>query len=254
MIEKNNPFSLKKDETIILSSVLKNKKVLNKMFIIPESRGICLMIENICKIIENGHIILETKEEDFNSTVSRSTIEKLFIKDILMPFNHFAIKFKGKEIDSCIFIWNKENEVIFSKSSSHGVLSCSLRKDECIIKDTLDEYSKSSGSIILDALSVIMYFTAFERDKNRVAIRKVENKNRDSKKIAKTMSIISLNSAIYSNLSYYEAKSISDKSWIVKGHWRNQHYSKEDTHKLKWIDCYWKGQSKEIMQKIYKIN
>ena len=36
------------------------------MFIIPESRGICLMIENICKIIENGLIILETKIEKIN--------------------------------------------------------------------------------------------------------------------------------------------------------------------------------------------
>ena len=58
MIEKTIPFHLKR-RNYYSSSVLKNKKVLNKMFIIPESRGICLMIENICKIIENGHIILD---------------------------------------------------------------------------------------------------------------------------------------------------------------------------------------------------
>lgn len=45
----------------------------------------------------------------------------------------------------------------------------------------------------------------------------------------------------------------SDKMWIVRGHWRNQYYSKTDEHKHKWIDPYFKGDGKVAADKVYKI-
>lgn len=42
----------------------------------------------------------------------------------------------------------------------------------------------------------------------------------------------------------------SEKTWIVRGHWRNQWYSSLDCHKPKWIDPHWKGSGQADAMKI----
>lgn len=254
MIQKNNPFLLGKDILSVLEAYIKNPKVIEKVRLVPDSKGLILLMENINRVIKNGFTILEVNKEEFDSNISRKTIEKMLISNINMPFDSFSIKFNNEGKESFIFVQNNKDKVIFSRELENGILSCELKKDYNEIIETLKVYNEDSINMILDSLSVIMYFTAFKNEKNRVQISKILNKSNSTRKIAKTISIIKLNTNIYENAQDNILDSHSNKTWIVKGHWRNQWYGKEEIHKLKWIDSYWKGDSKEQMQKIYKVN
>lgn len=256
MLNKNNPFILKNDTNKIFEEVIKNRKVLEKIRLFPESNGLVLLIESMINVIENGFTILEVKRDEFDSNVSRKTIESMQINKIQMPFKSFAIKFKNNNTESFIFINNKEDSVIFSKEDSDGILSCGIRKDESFIKESFLDFKQESIDMILDSISVIMYFTAFKNEKTRVETAKILNKNGITKNVSKTVSIIKLNSSLYLNNKSKNTNKISDKSWIVKGHWRNQPVGSKDNieYRTIWIDSYWKGDGKEQINKIYKLN
>lgn len=256
MLNKNNPFLLKNDTNRIFEEVIKNRKILDKIRFFPKSNGLVLLIESLINIVENGFTILEVKRDEFDSNISRKTIESMQIDKIQMPFKSFAIKFKNNNKESFIFVDNKEDSVIFSKEDSDGNLSCRIKKDESSIKENFLDFKEESIDMILDSISVIMYFTAFKNEKARVEPTKIPNKNGATKQISKTVSIIKINSSFYSNNRSKDANKISDKSWIVKGHWRNQPIGSKDNveYKTIWIDSYWKGDGKEQINKIYKLN
>jgi hypothetical protein len=259
MIQKNNPLLLKNETKKIVEKYIEDKSILNKIRFIPQSAGLILLVQNVCKTIENGFRILEVKADEFDSGVSRKTIEGLTISNILMPFDSFCVKFKKESgEESIIFINNKRDSVIFSKEFENTILSCKIEKDDKSIKESLKGYTQEAIDMILDSISTTMYFTAFKNEKKRVQTTKIPNKNIATKKFAKTISIIKLNGVFYSNRKAEEIsrRESNDKAWIVKGHWRSQPIgSREETeHKIIWIDCFWKGSGKEQISKIYKLN
>jgi hypothetical protein len=100
-----------------------------------------------------------------------------------------------------------------------------------------------------------MYISAFKDDRERVPTKIIKCKAKKKHGVMKhNMRLITLKlSGMVKERGSSAGGSKSDKSWIVRGHWRNQWYQKDEVHRPKWIDPYWKGDGKDKLEKIYKV-
>jgi hypothetical protein len=217
----------------------------------------------IQKIFESGLFYLNVIDElDIN--FSKKTLDSLIISDMKFivdagshkvnnRMNHFSFSMVDtKEAGETLALSNIfENEDMTSMSIMPILKGKSL-------KNLLVYVAAEDHENIYSFISLMMYLSTFEKDRERV-IKKTESIN---KKVMKN----------YSNrkpiFSYIKLKQplVKDEGptgrvnrnytsrWIVIGHWRNQYYSSTKEFKPKWIDSHWKGKdTDQIKEKAYQL-
>jgi len=210
----------------------------------------------ITKLIrENGNILIDAKSIDWDSPVSRKTIEEMRISDLPLPYGAGAIALKDYN-----FLYNKFEDGFHFVSLGNGFLNYGIipfsdkRTIGEFLKDGNFPFTRDADEKEIDGffqmVSALMYVTTFRKEKNLMNIKRIKPKKKRDKKsripYAPT-TLIELKQPEYSienpqntgkRKGPIERKT---KAWLVKGHWRKQYYPSEGKHKLKWINPYWKG-------------
>jgi hypothetical protein len=215
-----------------------------------------------CKIMEriqnSGHVLVDISGEEWESDITEKTIGGLTPSNIRFPFNAGAI------VDS----YNEHKVLFFAMSDDQLMLSFEVNENgekgtssltvglDTTFAEFASEYPKYSSEMFR-FVAVMMYIAAFKKDKKRVKSQKL-NKVKASKKRSTPSHRVNL---IYvrqvksskGRFGGTNNTKTSDKSWLVRGHWRNQWYPSLKKNKPLWVDPYWKGSGKEEVEKIYKI-
>ncbi len=223
-----------------------------------EAMGLRLHMKVMEAIEKNGHVLVDIESDEWRSDITDRTLRALSPKDVKFPFKAGAIM-AGKSNDEVVFFSVEDNELIVSfevvqNDGSTGVMSQTISMDT-EFGEFFDMHPDNKEQLSM-TISVLMYISAFKREKARV-LEVTTNKLKASKKRAipshriHTVYVRQPKSSGASHKQGGEKK--SDKSWLVRGHWRNQYYKSKNKNAPKWIDPYWKGDGKEKLEKVYKV-
>ncbi len=231
-------------------------------------------------IERNGMVVIEANRSEWDSKISKKTLSKMKIGDIKLPFHAGAITSSTLDDGYMLFSratiestgesalrlqipvnelpkYNKESSETNSyKEGERGTIIINLLNTS-IIGDSVSEFDEDGANYVYSILSIFMYISLFKNDSNRVKETRLKACSASRKKGVpkhRVNKIVLRQKISKSNESIKNSKrGILTKSHIVRGHWRNQWYPKEEFHKPKWIDPYWKGDGKEELEKIYKV-
>lgn len=221
------------------------------------AKGLRMHIKTMDRISRQGHVLIDIENDKWESDISKKTIGTMNVSDIKFPFMSGAII--DRESDAGVIFFSIDDtyfHVSFEVSNESGKGMLSQR---ILLRNTVSEGLSSFDTHINEmyrVISVLMYVSAFRKEKNRV-IKRVSNKLKASKRRSipshkiHTILVRQPNSEYG---GYAGGGGKSSMSWIVKGHWRNQWYGKEGVNKPKWIDPYFKGKGKDEIDKVYKVS
>lgn len=200
---------------------------------------------------KNGHVFIDASSEDWSSKISKKTIENMKIEDIKLPFIAGTVKIE--ELYVSYLKGDDKFEIGFFDDSGSYYIYVDLKSTIAEQRDNI-----SNIDVLLDTLSALMYISLFKSNSERITASKtLPNKGSKKRKIPNHNTIyfkVVPNKINYINCDgEKQVRNKSKKTWIVRGHWRNQKYSKEGITKPKWIDSYFKGDGKEEVEKTYKI-
>ncbi len=221
--------------------------------------GMELHILTMDHIAKGGNIVIDIEGEDWESDISAKTLSGMRPTDIKFPFTSGAIM--DKKINSGFILFsiikgfmNFSFEIMLDDGSL-GVQTQRINMADKI-EDAVEFFSIGTDEIYR-SISVLMYIAAFRREKSRVIEGRTQKLKASKKRSIPTHRIHTIlvrQPKISREGAHHGGHSKSNMSWIVKGHWRNQWYSKEGVHKLKWLDSYFKGKGKEEISKVYKVS
>jgi len=236
-------------------------------------------------MISEGHVFIDAASDDWNSAVSQNTIKKMSPAFLKFPFTsgaielndmvyHFVTKedrillvfMHSKEMDNMIRDGYTEEEVMnkIENDEEMPFFNCidiefkEKTVEESIMKRNTyfaskDRLKKVEEEIIFNFLSVMMFIT-LKRNTEEVREKIAKGKHSKKSNVPKhNIRVVNVRQIAKKGLPPTGKKNQkSDKTWMVRGHWRNQFYASEDINKPKWIEPYWKGDGKEVLSKIYK--
>ena len=236
----------------------------------------------IRNIERNGNILIDIDGEKWKSKISEKTLSTMKIKDIKLPFTAGAIV--DQAISGGYLLFSLESDIFTVVISLNEGEYLDLREDNSVVdvdlidvcedKDApggivtisipsdvvLSEFLKNrriSGMYTYVALSVLMYISAFKDDSTRVKsinMKATKASKKNSIPKHRINKILLYQHEIEHTGSGGGGGGVLTKAHIVRGHWRNQWYSKLEEHKPKWIDPYFKGKGKEEISKVYKVS
>lgn len=215
--------------------------------------GLALITITFLYIANSGHIYIDGRKYDWDSDTSRRTIDLLSPADIKYPFKAGVVRFDEYDV---FFSWTPARPSGVGGLSLHKATptgdftTLELFWTENIGK-RLKTFTEANQEFFYRTISVLLYVTTFRNNRERVESKNVKAKL-NKKKGAPThkLNYISLKQKPLEKIKHHAGRSWeSDKTWIVRGHWR--HYADD---KLVWIDQYWKGVGKvNFQEKIYKV-
>jgi hypothetical protein len=230
---------------------------------------IAIMTGLLCfsEIKNNGHTLIKIKDEEWESDITKKTLEKLMLQDLKLPFKNGSIVYKDKTIffaymsEETInkkydtYVKNKRNGIelfyIFYKEGKYANY-ITLESDKNIFFNVTDEYK----DIISVVISTLLYTAMYTNDKERVKTKNIVSGKSNKLNIPKhNINQINLFQKINNGciISREGANWKSEKRWLVRGHIRNQFYKSTGEYKLIFIDPYWKGDGVEEVRKVYNV-
>ncbi|RLF43817.1 MAG: hypothetical protein DRN17_05625 [Thermoplasmata archaeon] len=221
-----------------------------------------MKISLMLDIEADGLIVIDGHDYEWDSEVSRATIGKTSLASFKFPFNSGAINLPGhtvlfsvRQIPSPLKGVPPSQELNIVFPSDSGIIALFIGGAGSI-SDTLDSgsFSDKSIGIAYAVLSILLYVGSFSSDTELVSAGKNIKAKAGSKdgSPAHTIKFIKVKQIVKGDKPG-GVKKLYDKAWVVRGHWRNQHYSKTDTYSPKWISPYWKGEGKELVDKVYDV-
>lgn len=204
------------------------------------------------EIIKHGHILINVDKNDWNSDISEKTLESLDISFFNFPFPAGTVK-----IDNLLVNFSaKKDFLIVSFHDAQGEYSLEL-SDGDIIGEVMSHWAEENREIMFSVLSILLYISTYKKDKRRVSNKEGEKSQGSNKKSIPKHKIhhIALKQYTTNTRNSIGGGGKSNKTWLVRGHWRNVAYGKreEGLRKPVWVDAFWKGSGKEMVQKTYKI-
>lgn len=219
------------------------------------------------EIKNNGHTHIKIKDEEWESDITKKTLEKLSLQDIKLPFKNGCIVYKDKTIffahisESTInknystYVKNKRDNIdlfyIFYREGKY-VNYIILESDKTLFYKMSDDYK----NILSVVIGTLIYTAMYTNDKERVK-SKIIVSGKSSKLNIPKHNINQINLFQKVNNEHVIGREgtnwKSEKRWLVRGHIRNQFYKSTGEYKLIFIDPYWKGDGAEEVQKIYNV-
>ena len=220
--------------------------------------GMVMHMATMQAIVDSGHVLIDMQSEDWESDISKKTIQKMRPSDINFPFKAGAAIDTKSSGGVIFFNITKDHmdlsfEVNDMGDGERGIMSQRIGMD--MFFGELPDIGITHEDEVYRLVAVLIYISMFKREKSRI-IENTTNKLKASKKRSipsHRIHTILVRQPKSSRPGNDGDRGRSNKSWIVKGHLRNQWYAKGECHKPKWIDMYWKGDGKEKIEKIYKV-
>jgi len=234
-------------------------------------------------VMITGFVWIDATRDEWFSPLSMKVISSITLDNFKMPFNTGVISISKRD-----YLFHKDEEGLLivllqdkylsglAKENAHfDEIIDLLAEDQSFPHAIFNDGSKTIGELVDDGglytsensegqkqefyavMSALMYVamsnSSVEEFKDTVKRKKVLAKKRKSYPRHVTNVI-----NVRQRVRVRDGKSVSngsksEKMWIVRGHWRNQYYSKTDEHKHKWIDPYFKGEGKVAAEKVYRI-
>lgn len=209
------------------------------------------------KIQENGHVLMKGKLEDWASGTSERTISLMNLDGFKFPFNAGTVMFGDKQVDFYFGELVGRKALFVSHEVEDGVFVVEISANKNIGEE-IDKIGMNdlNRKLVYAVLSYLLYIAMFNTKEKVISTLKPKNQGSKRKSIPKhKVNVISLNvpSKQGENVNSGESKKLQGKTWIVRGHWRNQWYAKEGVNKPIWMSPYWKGDGKEEVEKVYKF-
>lgn len=180
----------------------------------------------------------------------------MVLRDFNFPFEAGAVNLGARENDYWGFWADKECSFLrMTQMSDDGFFNLYIKYDEPI-GEQVGGWKKENIETIYSILSILLYMGRYSGSTERVSPKQiVTSKGSKKKGISKhRIHIIKLKQYEGAMKGHHNGGGgVSDKSWIVRGHFRNQYYSATNSHKVKWIEPYWKGSGVEDIEKVYQI-
>jgi len=221
-------------------------------------------------IVSNGLIYIDATTDRWDSDISENTISKIEFSKIKFPFVSGSVNLHGETYlfaseENRLLIVAADAEELLNSDDNGGIIFASIGNgsEHATVEELIDssiergEINESSKSRIYSLISIFMFIAMYDGDDRYVKKKKIK-----SGKLSRNESVTGLKRDdihvinVKQGFSYEKSNSLngnsaSSKSWIVRGHWRNQHY--KDGARLKWIKPFWKGVGKEVINKVYKV-
>lgn len=223
--------------------------------------------EIFLNIKKHGHNLIDAGKYDWSSEVSEKTLSALKLSDLKKPFQSGTVLYGDYKIH---FFFRNENWIVVQYS--HPSLNYTDKRGKFhteyeglemwhtaefgTIGGDLDiGENKEERSLMYALFSILLYLSVFKNNRERVSAPKTISAKKSGKTEKHSINIVYLSqSNAYDTVgSASPTQKKSDKTWIVRGHWRNQYYKEVEGTKPKWIDPYWKGSGKVEVEKIYKL-
>jgi hypothetical protein len=210
-------------------------------------------------VAKEGHVLIDVDREEWDSENSRKTLAKMDISLFKFPFTSGTLSMGGRNISYAVPKEKEDGKSIhLCYSSETGTHMVYINGGQSLEK-SMDEYriDDANKNVVYDVMSVLLFVATFNGTKQ---IKKIvtpvtsgsKRKSIPKHVINKILLKPSVSGSDYSNLGGTK-KSKSDKTWIVRGYWRNQYYAKTKENKPKWIAPHWRGAGKEQVEKVYKV-
>ena len=232
-------------------------------------------------VILGGHVKIDASCDGWYDETSRKTIASIPAKNFKMPFHSGSITV-GKNVYIFAHHGEKLYFVLISETEEEKNSDFDISKGElpniddakritlplCILEQDSDitvgeeiaknNFSEQQAKEVYSLLSALMYITmskaSIEEYGDSLQTKTVVSKGKKKKGIPRhTTRVINVRQKIKKGNGKTHSRGKSDKTWIVRGHWRNQWYAKLNGHKPKWIDAYFKGDGKIAADKVYKL-
>jgi hypothetical protein len=213
----------------------------------------CMVMELIQK---TGHVLIDISGEEWESKVTEKTIGSMTPSNIMFPFKAGAIVDTNNQRKTMFFGVDDERLMLSFEvevDGEQGISSLTIGLDK-----TFDEFAREYprySSEMFRFVAVMMYIATFKKDKKRVNQKKLNKVKASKRKNSPShrVNFVYVRQVKGSGYGNGGTGKKSDKSWLVRGHWRNQWYPSIEKNKPLWVDPYWKGSGKEEVEKIYKI-
>ena len=202
-------------------------------------------------IATNGHVLIKVKKDDWVNSTSEKTIATIDIDKFQFPFKAGVIELDGIFVEYSV----RGNSLMITYEITDGRYMIELTGGKTIGESMIEINATDRNSQITYAvLSVLLYIATFNT-KARVHTQPMPiNQGSKRKTIPKhKVNIVTLKQKSHTENSGGTKNKKNDKTWLVRGHWRNQWYSKEGVNKPIWMSPFWKGDGKEQVEKIYKV-
>ena len=255
----NHPIYDNKEYAMIYNASINNKELYESMLqhVGDEAKGLEYHMRTMHSIAKGGHILIDIENSEWESEISKKTISSMKLKDIHLPFVSGAIVDKKTDDGIIFFCRTKDSfnvSYTITQEGNTGLLYQSIYNED-MLGERIETYPDHKNEMYR-TLSVLMYISAFKREKSRVK-ENTTNKLKASKK--RSIPSHRIHTVFVRQPKCYRdggsaGGGKSNMSWVVKGHWRNQWYSKAKEHKAKWIDMHFKGKGKEEISKVYKVS
>ena len=208
-------------------------------------------------IADNGHVLINVDKDEWSSSQSRKTIQKIDLNNFKFPFVAGSILFDEELV--CFYVEKSEDGSItlsVYRNMEHGVWF-TFSKGGSPLKDSLDRNNidDHNKDMIYDVVSILLYVAAFKRKLVVKESDRPRTKGSNRKNIPKHSihNIVLKQTIIARQNSTKKEYKKSEKYWLVRGYWRNQYYSKSGVHKPKWIEPHFRGDGKDMAEKVYTI-
>jgi len=222
-------------------------------------------MEMRAELYEEGCNLFKIESSHWDEDSSRKSIATLNTEDFKLPFPVCAIDISGaswaRNYTLAMVSFFKENTRF-----SQLVIRLENEKEEWYthyipvngtIEDSLNAVNctEDEKGTVYRILSIMMYASAFKREKNRFEERKVKARR------SKALPSYRINEVKLIQPEYFvtgkadRRNKTQDAYYRVKGHWRSQPFGKREEKKYKtiWIAPFWKGEERELITKVYKV-
>lgn len=214
--------------------------------------GLALITVTFLQIASTGHVYIDGRKYDWDSETSRKTINLLRPSDIKFPFKAGVVRFDEYDV---FFSWIPHRPsgvggLSLHKATSTGDFSTLELYWTENIGERLKTFSEANQEFFYRTISVLLYVASFRNNRERVESKNVKAKlNKKKGSPTHKVNYISLKQKPLEKIKHHDGRSwVSDKTWIVRGHWRFY-----KSGEIIWIDQYWKGVGKvNFQEKIYK--
>jgi hypothetical protein len=246
---------------------------------------IMLQVTVASQVASSGLVYIDASNDKWYSDLSKKVISAIKLENFKMPFTSGAISVNkrdylflnddqglvvimlhDKELASVARGWDDFDEAAKILEVDTGFPYVILKRENKTIGELVSEANAFAGPVkkgqeqeFFAVMSALMYVSMANSSRDEygdtVKSKKVLFKGKKKSRIPRhTTNIINVRQRIKQSANGSSCASWkSDKMWVVRGHWRNQYYSKTDTYKHKWIDPYFKGEGNDVAKKVYKL-
>jgi len=174
-------------------------------------------------VAENGHVLINAENSRWNAVQSRRTLGMIKLENFQFPFKAGTIVMDEEEV-SFHYDGNLMNVV---RHTEDGIYALTIRPDTTI-NQSIEEMDTQPDNYetLFVLLSILLYMATFNTRRYVTSSLKPRCSKSNKKSVPKhVVNVVNIKQEVLLSSGAHGKGSGKTKSWIVRGHWRNQYYS-----------------------------